>query len=201
MAHAFRERPADFELFAEKMTIDALHKHYVTGRRQIRRWLAEVNMTAAAASSRGGYAGRPVPDDFAKVAPTMSQNALSAHYGVDYKVIRRWAERSGVSPLICNRGPKPGTPRPKQRAEKPRKIGRHRTFGQLGAPNTSAIAPTSKTVFDLAADTLRRERFTVYRSNERGVFDLKGEYWRCGFSVLTGDELLARAAKYERSAA
>lgn len=201
MSQRFRERPADFEQFAATMTIDALHKLYVTGRRQIRRWLAEVGMKPAAATASGGRIGRPVPEDFAKVAPTMSQNALSVHYGVDFKVIRRWAERSGVSPLVCNRGPKPGTPRPKQRAEKPSKIGRHRTFGQLGAPNAHAIAPTSKTSFDLAADTLRRERFTVYRSNERGVFDLKGEYWRCGFSVLTGDELLARAAKYERSAA
>jgi hypothetical protein len=193
-----RPRPDDFEQMAAHKTVDALHLHYKTGRRQVRRWLAEVNMKAAPPSAAGGRMPIPAPDDFAEIAPTMSQTSLSIYYGVDHKVIRRWVKETGVSSQPSRLGPRLGQPR-MPAAPKPKVKAANWRFA--GGNKPVAVSSTSKTMLDLAADTLRRERFTVYRCDERGRFDLKGKYWRIGFSVLTGDELLERAAKYQRKVA
>lgn len=56
-------------------------------------------------------------------------------------------------------------------------------------------------MFDEAADALRRERFVVFRCDDRGRADQKGEFWRLGNTLLTPDELLQRAEKYRRKVA
>lgn len=193
-----RPRPDDFAEIAPFKTVDALHLHYKTGRRQVRRWLAELNIKAGPALGAGGKPPKPAPDDFAEIAPTMSQTSLAVYYGVDHKVIRRWVKETGVSSQLSRRGPRLGQPRmPAAPKPKPKPS----NWRYAGGNKPVAVSSTSKTMLDLAADVLRRERFTVYRCDDRGRFDLKGEYWRIGFSVLTGDELLERAAKYDRIAA
>lgn len=49
---------------------------------------------------------RPAPDDYAEIAPTMTQTELIKHYGTYSEQIRRWREETGIQELTGNQ-PKP----------------------------------------------------------------------------------------------
>lgn len=167
-----RPMPDDFPQVAARMTSRQMIAHYRTGYKQIARWLAEVNAKPASVEE-------PPPADFAKVAPTMFKRDLRAHYGVGHDKITRWLKEAGVKS-------KPPTPCSRWKA----------------APFVSVNGNRSSwTVHDRAVDVLRRERFAVFRCDERGRFDHHGKLWRVGNVVCDGDELLARAARYEAKAA
>ena len=169
--------PADFAQLAPTMFHYELKRHYQAKCDTIKRWLKETGTTPRHYISPNR---KPVPDDFAQIAPGLHRAAIERHYGVNAEIVRRWISESGVTPATA----------------KPIKgLGLRN-----GRPHVVGVS-RGKTMFDCAADTLRRERFTVYRSNERGGFAPDGEFWRVGMSVLTCDELLMRAAKYERRAA
>lgn len=51
---------------------------------------------------------------------------------------------------------------------------------------------------EAAVGNLRRNGWIVHLCNERGAYDPKGKLWRVGNLVLTEDQLIERAAKYER---
>lgn len=172
-----RDMPADFPDVCMTMKRFELQKHYGCSSRILMRWFEELGMRYA----RRGPGPRPAPHDFAERAPTMTRKALRRHYRTSDELIVRWLEEAGIQP-VTRAKPKPAAIRPPRR-----------TY--------VAVSDRVITIFDEAADVLRRERFAVYRSNERGGADQAGEFWRVGNSVLTPDELLMKADRYRRRAA
>lgn len=181
MPAQIREMPEDFAEVALTMTRHDLAVHYKTSNRKIQKWFRELGLHTRYGKGLPAWNRRPVPEGYAELAPKMSGNQLGQHFGTSYTVVMRWAEETGIYP----------------RAYEPNA----NSASRMGQSHKVGLSSTNKTIYDCAADTLRRERFHVHRCNERGAFDLKGQYWRCGYSVLTDEELLVRAAKYERSAA
>jgi len=130
---------------------------------------------------------RPIPDDFIEVARTSLRAELIRRYRASSETVERWIKETGVHVRKGGLGPRGGfVP----------------NLGQMGQVHKVRINSLAiKTICDDAADTLRRERFPVNRCNDKGGFDPQGKFWRVGWSVLTADELLARASKYQRVAA
>lgn len=139
----------------------------------------------------------PVPDDFADNARVMNKWELRKHYGCGDIKVNRWLDLLGISAAKYHPPRRESAPK----AYKPRMTVRTgRAAGSSYLPMYDQQHKT-KTMFDLAADTLRREHWVVYHATETGKPDPKGAYWRVGNVVCTPDELLARAARYERKAA
>lgn len=177
--------PDDFISWAATMNVRQLAAHYQRTEKTIRKWLAEKDVKAAVVTS--GPHPRPAPDDFAKVAPTMTRTALRRHYSASQDMVKRWLDATGITPARHIHIP------PIKRG-----VVDLRPGGGRGM-NYAAIRTTS--IFDEAADELRRNRWPVHRCDERGVYDDKGEFWRAGTLRLTPDELLARADRYRAKAA
>lgn len=177
--------PDDIAERAATMHLEALARHYGVLPNKVKRWCLIAGVTPATARA-STYA---IPDDFAEIAPATSQVLLAAQYGVARSVIRRWCQVVGVQ--TCGQGL---TPR-QRRLPRPTldRMGKAWTFSQSAKP--------VRTIYDEAAATLQSERFIVYRADERGRADPKSELWRVGNTVLTGDELLAKAHRFERRAA
>lgn len=177
--------PADFAEKAATMCAMKLADHYRCGRLTMNRWIAETGIQPAAP-----VRFRPVPADFATLAPNMTKVDLARHYGCARETVRRWLKESGVQSLVFDRVPPPVNP--------PRRLGNVvPTRGKSGLFHGVKVS----SIYDEAAATLQRERWVVYRSDEDGKANGSGRFWRMGNLVVTPDELLRRAARYERRAA
>ena len=191
---AKRTVPADFREVGPTMGKKDLQRHYATNHRTITRWFAETG----AAHYNAYNLTQPIPDDFAENAKVLIITELRKHYGGGHKKIERWLNLLGIEPL---RAVHPG---PKKRADMPQ---RHRpATHNINRMGTSYIGIVdrgirTRSIHDEAADVLRRERWVVYRSTDKGRADHKGEFWRVGNTVLTPDELLQRAERYRSAAA
>ncbi|HEU4805189.1 MAG TPA: hypothetical protein VFS91_05180 [Nitrobacter sp.] len=147
----------------------------------------------------GTRALRPIPADFATQALTMTKHALADHYRTHWSTVQRWAEESGIAPYV--RQPKP---KPEKRIPRPN--------GYAGPnPAFASRLPHDTSIEGQAADFLRQEtRAIIYRCNERGavpdlpmrragrehVADRSGlKFWRIGNTVVTPEELIARARR------
>lgn len=182
-----RPMPKDFADIAPALTIKQLQKHYAAGHEVIGRWLKEAGVLSFNHVHKPPQPHRlPIPEDFAEVAPHMTQVELHRRYGRDYTVIRRWCREAGVEPL------------PRVYAPPPRRKRMDRKTGLRGS-NIQNIRASS--IYDEAASVIQRERFAVYRCNERGAADHTGNHWRVGNVVLTPAELLERAERYTIRAA
>lgn len=182
---SLRPVPDDFAQVAPTMFQSKLAKHYKTSEIAVKRWFKETGVKPMKGDNPSKFKALPVRDGFAELAPTMFNAELARHYGSSYKTIRRWLTEAGVEA-------KHYTPRV------PKGIKAARSMANI-LPR-QIIKTNVKSIYDEAADTLRRERFPVNRRNEKGSFNPKGDFWRVGWSVLTGDELLERAARYRRAA-
>lgn len=185
MSDYYSKRPApdDFSAMAATMTRRALCAHYRTSNRTILRWFFEKQVPRKVPVSHNR---RPIPDDFATIAPTMTHNALSGHYGCMRETVSRWMQESGIACLPFDR-------------TKPRFVPGTR-HNVLRLPHGHLAQTRVTSLYDDAADVLRRERFPVNRCNDKGVFDFAGKYWRVGWSIISPEELLQRAAKYRKAA-
>lgn len=180
-----RPAPDDLAEVLATMRIADACNHYRCASSTMMRWRSEAGLGIRTHL-------RPMPEDFAEVAPTMTQNQLLVHYGAtSHRMLKRWYAEAGVEPK-----------RREYIAPKPNGTGKKWT----GHASGSSYRPIydqrvgTRTIYDDAADTLRRYG-PCYRCNERGGGDTKGEFWRFGNVVCTDEELLARAARYERKAA
>jgi hypothetical protein len=198
MQHTRKPVPEDFTALAPSMTAVALQKHYGVGERVVVRWLKETGATTSRTYEKPGSI-RPVPDDFARLAPRMTQVQLREHYRVSKLVLRRWIAQAQVRTAgsIVNRRES----RPVRQAFTPAFGPRPMVF--KGHPGAAVKQDDLRlyTKYDEAADILRRERFVVFRCGPTGVFVEKGEHWRVGNVICTPDELLQRAEKYRRRVA
>lgn len=181
--------PADLAEQAGKMHLAALTRHYGVGEKVVGRWLALAGISASKPAREANPRFRPTPLDFREQAGRLTLTGLRYHYDVAPETIKRWCSETGVRPQKPIRIP----PLP----PKPRKGVVH----AMGVSSNISASRRASTVHDIAADTLRRERFPVYRCDERGRADIAGSFWRVGMTVLDDDQLLAKAARYERRAA
>lgn len=173
------EAPADFaEMYNTLPSQKALASHYRTTCARIRSWMKQSDIVPRPQSPPPAKL-RPIPDDFAQVAPHLSRYAISRHYRTEYKVVDRWLRESGVKP--GQRQHSFGTPRMTLAPSR-----------GTGKPMLAITRTTS--IYDDAADILRRFA-PVNRCNENGKYQQAGDFWRYGQIRLTPDELLERAAR------
>jgi hypothetical protein len=82
MSRNLRPAPPDFRERATGKSRRAMERHYEANWRIVDRWFTEAGIIPSRARPDVTQAKRPVPDDFADVAPTMPILRLQAHYGV-----------------------------------------------------------------------------------------------------------------------
>lgn len=230
MSRYKRPMPDDFAEVSAKQSVRAMRSHYIAGEHTITRWLAEIGKSRGgpprsmpvpddyaelAAIYHAEHLKRhydvsgnvidrwirvsgikPVsgvkrapPADFTALAPTMTKTALKDHYRADIRTIGRWYAETGADRLIVKPAPPTG-----------RRRGAYNMTPSLSRAGGNLSITRILTIHDQAADTLRRERWAVYRCTEKGKADFKGAFWRVGNVVCTPAELLERAARAERRA-
>lgn len=177
-----RPVPADFVEVARDLNTQQIINHYQSSAKVVARWIAETGATSKKRAYVPAWNARPVPDDFALIAPTKTVNQLREHYNAwTEAIVPRWIKQSGVA---AKRREKPVGQFFTSR-QQPTKVENNRPW----TPHTHAVS------------VLQRERFAVFHCDERGRADQLGKFWRVGTVICDGDELLARAARYERRAA
>lgn len=178
-----RPMPPDFRTVAPGKSRNELRAIYHAGDRALFRWLDMAGIGTALLRSRP----RPCPPDFAAIAPTMTCNALANHYRASRDAVARWARETGVAAMPRHVAPVKPAPRRKPAV---------RNDGYAG-PKSAFVArlPHDPSREGQAADVLRRFA-AVYRCTETGRADQRGDYWRYGNRVLTGDELVERAGRH-----
>ena len=191
--------PADFAERARVMTIKQLCAHYGVCNKKLLRWRKETGVNPVSAINPVGKTPmRPMPADFATLAPTMTFNAIRVHWGCGDSVARRWLLQAGVSPKKCIAKPRVYVSKRKNAAG-----GNVRSIftGYVG-PRRSDVTGLNKakSVHDDAADVLRKYG-PCYRCGPTGLLSDRGEFWRYGNSIMTPDELLVKADRYRAKAA
>lgn len=183
--HSMNIPPAGFADMAKSLNKTMLQKHYGVGERRINNWLDAAGIVSV---SPQYPVRRLLPADFAEIAPTMIQAELTRHYKADWTTVKRWCAEADVAPAVYVFVQ---PPQPKRS-----------NFAFRGHAQTLRHADLRViTMYDEAADVLRRERFKVFRCDARGRANPKGDFWRSGNTLLTPDELLQRARKYRKDAA
>lgn len=187
--------PDNLAELADKMHLRALADHCGVSRNVAANWLAVAGLKALSFNHQSNANTRPPPPDFLKVAPTMVIAELRKHYVCSFETLKRWIRETGAKPMryaewrALNPVKKPVQPRRPSRG----------AVHAIGLPS-HIQQERIHTIHDVAAKTLARYAPT-YRCNERGKVDVTGAFFRHGMTVLTPDELLARAARYERKVA
>jgi transposase len=97
-----RQRPSDFTLLCDTMTIDELRKHYRASDHTVRRWADEVGRKR---SKRGGNKRRAIPADLAQIVADLGPYGAATHYGVSYGTVKIWRKKCGL-PVSWSRRPK-----------------------------------------------------------------------------------------------
>lgn len=179
MKNQTRPVPADFRENAAFMPVYKLQKHYAASGSVVLRWFAE---TGAPRLTFEPHNKRPVPDDYSDRAMEMHKAALLKHYTVREETLARWVAETGIRPI-------PYLPPRKQRTKRP-SGGMRANLRAVGVINLASVRTWDEA--DDAANRLRKFG-PVNRCNEDGSFNHCGKFWRVGWAVLSGDELIERA--------
>ena len=187
--------PDDFTAMAPKNSKAALCRYYSCSFDVINRWLEETGAKHGARPSGYNFIKvklRPIPDDWASVAPRMSKTALRRHYSAAGETIDRWITESRIAPL--------DTRIAHQRAAMAQRFAANGGTSRMGRAHHVQVSDKIRTMYDDAANALRKYG-PVNRCDVNGKYQQAGDYWRVGWNVITGDELLERAnAKRSRAA-
>jgi len=136
-----------------------------------------------------GTARNPLPANWEALCAEHTAAEITRLLGVGFKVVKRWMKETEIEPRPYDRkGVVPVNRKPQ-------------AIRQMGVPHKAIIRDKPRSIWDDAADVLRAERWAVFRCDEKGKADQKGRYWRAGMVILTPDDLLARADRYQRRAA
>lgn len=128
---------------------------------------------------------RPVPNDFAKQWEGSRHKELAKFYGCSLAMVARWVKASGLTRTRLAEQQLPRKPRlvsTRVHGHKPVMSEIYRDMSPAG----------------FAADTLRRDRWVVFRCNADGRQSQGGKFWKCGRVLCTDAELIERAARVER---
>ena len=180
MAQATRDLPDDWFTFAPGKSIAQLKERYQASNRLIAKW-RKMTGVAHAAAKPPPLRIRPIPDDLDDMCLIKTKRQLAFHYKTGMETINRWLAATGYQAKVYN--------------------GQNQ-LSQMGRNKIAQLAPIrTKSMFDEAADILRRERFVVFRCGPKGQYMQAGDWWRVGNTVCTPDELLQRADRYRSRAA
>lgn len=186
MENLYRQRPVpdDYVETAKRMHRNQLMQHYDCDERMISRWARKTGVKPIPFNRPGSDAKADViPADFAEQAKVKTLTGLRQHYHTDK--VKEWIKRTGIKPLTAGEYVKMQNAKRKERE-------RIRVSNKVKA--------RIDVVHEVAAKTLARYAPT-YRCNERGKVDVVGAFFRHGMTVLTPDELLAKAERYRSKAA
>lgn len=189
-----RPVPDDFAAMSDRHSNSELMAHYGCGSEMLYRWRKE-----SGAQKRDKMR---IPDDFAEVWKDKSVLKLAAHYNRNHSTISAWIKRLGLTrprgvkitkPIKAAPAPKPQTV-PFERKAPPKR------FVKPDAYRTTAVDHLQRDMSPAgqAADTLRRDRWTVFRCDDRGRANPAGKLWLCGRVICTDAELIARAERAAR---
>lgn len=180
MTKPFRDIPEDWMAFAPGKSITELKKHYQASTRLIAKW-RKLTGVAGATMKAPPIRLRPIPDDFEDMCQRKTKRQLAIHYQTGGETITRWLTATGCQAKVyTGQG----------------------QLNQMGRNKIAQLVPIrTKSMFDEAADVLRRERWVVFRCNHKGEYMQAGDWWRVGNIICTSDELLQRADRYRSKAA
>ena len=185
-----RPIPDDFVALAPTLSKQAALKHWSVAFATLQRWEQETGSMC----QRYLRPMRQPPENWAGLCAEHTTAELIRILKMDRKVINRIASETGISPK-----PYKAPTRPDAR-KAARSITVRPNLGQMGMTRGFHGDNRVKSLWDDAADTLRAERWAVYRCLPSGRYCATGDLWRVGNVVLTPDELLRRADKYRRAA-
>jgi hypothetical protein len=169
-----RRAPEGFVHWAAIEGADALAKRFRAGTKMIARWRREVSGDGPLVKPRREL--KPPPEGFADTAANMTTAELCAEYGVCKVTALKWCARVGIAPRRPVRKPMPN-------------------LGAMGRPKAAPFATHRDfSSAGQAADFLRRFG-PVVRTDAEGRYKPDGDHWRRGSSILTADEVIARAVR------
>lgn len=172
--HNKREMPDDFMEFAPGKSLKEITQHYHCAVRTAVRWRREANIVPTNINMPPPR-NRPVPDDFAEMCRRLTTYALANHYRTGGDTVKRWLAKTGLKPVYNDPS----------------------ALGRMGTPLYGNMSYTkTRSMFDEAADVLRKERWVVYRCDAKGNYEQAGKWYRVGRIICTPDEMLQRADKY-----
>ena len=176
-----RPVPDDFLTFAPGVQQYILMKHYKASYRTVAHWQKITGVPKCPPPPPPPARRRPIPDGFAEKVRSSYFNDLVKYYKASGDTVRRWLAEVGMEP-----GRKPG----------------NRGLDRAGRPYVAKVCGfVTKSIYDEAADVLRRERWIVYRCTHKGICMKSGNHWRVGNLVVTPEELLERAERVRRKSA
>lgn len=198
-----RQRPEGFDERAPHMTTAEMRKEWACGNDAILRWLAEIGI------KRAPTRAQPIPDGFADVAAHWTSADLQRHFGLSEHVVTRMRKVLGID--VRHRGNAmaipdgfPSVARTMSGSFLCERFGVgmntiRRWRNELGIvvqPGRRGVirAPGTHSIEDSAANYLRRTA-PVWRCRSDGQFDHRGNNWRFGRAVLTGEDLIERARR------
>lgn len=182
--HKRRPRPDDFESVSVGQSVHALVSHYHAGYGVVARWFQEIGV-----SPPKGQAMRGIPENWLELARANTKAGVIKIMKVDGNTVRRWERQTGIT---CSAYVPVKKPRPSQAKAKVH------NFSNIGMAHKTTFHTRPSSIWDDAAATLRAERWITFRCSEGGAANPNGKFWRVGNTVLTPEELLAKAERYRR---
>lgn len=171
MGRIKRPMPAEYPAMRAKHGIAYCTKHFGAGSRAVRRWEVELNGPPNPKMARN----RPIPDDFDRVAPTLTRYGMVTRWATTYTTVDRWIAESGIRPAKAA------------------------TFNK-DLRKRAIPPPARNTPCDIAAEYLRGFG-PVSKCDSAGKFSLGGTHYRVGSRIVSRAELLTMAKeKRERLA-
>lgn len=130
-----------------------------------------------------GYIGlkRNCPDDFLSVLHRLGSQGAAKHFGASLSTVTRWRREAGMALH--------------ERARRARSGGLPKQRGLI----CSGLLQRDVSLPGQAADFLRQFG-SVYRCDVNGKPSAKGTHWRRNYSILSDDEIMARAQRLGWSA-
>jgi transposase-like protein len=175
-----RPAPSDFAEHAARETRTHLQKRYRVGHHVLAQWCAAVGRVPM----RGGSPIKHAPDGFALIASQHSLTDLARRYGVSTSTVSRWSREVGVT---RTRG---GERKTDGKTITPASVPKLQAYHRA----TPTIVHRDLSTAGMAADYLRRLG-PVVRCDDAGRYDPAGSHYRRGSTVLTHDEVIARAER------
>lgn len=160
--------PEDFREYAHE-TNEQLAARFDKHPDTIKKWKRRLGIKSPRRGGRAPSNMVPMPADFADNAKRMTRNELARHYGRSDATIRRLLRVAGIEAM--------------RRQDRPK-------VGYLKAPVDRAHRDLSRA--GMAADFLRYYG-GLSRCDADGAFNPNGDHWRRGSTILTADEVIARA--------
>lgn len=164
--------PEDFEQNAH-MTIEELAFHYpLIPKHYFSSWRKKLGIKARTRSRH-----TKIPADFAEIAPKITRNQACQRYGVGGKTVRLWEQSTGSFCMSAD------IARQERAAAKMRPV---------------KLSSAKAEICEKAMSLLRKERWIVFPCNADGAFEHCNTHWRVGRLVLTFEEMILKAKRYDK---